>query len=153
MQLYISAKATFSQDAGYWNSSFSTANLVFTVTLFMFSTANLVFKVTLFIYHLVINPGVFRSNSLVCTEWYNIIPLNSIKYHEQKFCIKFVFQSSIEQTLYLYIQICENSVFGVSIKIPIPVLNFSIESAKKLTLYDLLFLVVIYSPNSDNKHQ
>ena len=53
----------------------------------------------------------------------------------------------------LYIQICENSVFGVSIKMSIPVLNFSVESAKKLTLYDLLFLIAIYSPNSDNKHQ
>ena len=34
----------------------------------------------------------------------------------------------------------------------IPVLNFSSESAKKLTLYDLLCLVPIYSPNSYNKH-
>ena len=34
----------------------------------------------------------------------------------------------------------------------IPVLNFSTESAKELTLYDLLFLIAIYSPNSDNKH-
>ena len=34
----------------------------------------------------------------------------------------------------------------------IPVLNFSTESAKELTLYDLLFLIAIYSPNNDNKH-
>ena len=35
----------------------------------------------------------------------------------------------------------------------IPVLNFSAESAKELTLYDLLFRVAIYSPNNDNKHR
>ena len=34
----------------------------------------------------------------------------------------------------------------------IPILNFSTESAKELTLYDLLFVTAIYSPNSDNKH-
>ena len=33
-QLYISASATFSEDVVYWNSWFSTANLVFKVTLF-----------------------------------------------------------------------------------------------------------------------
>ena len=35
----------------------------------------------------------------------------------------------------------------------IPALNFSAESAKELTLYDLLLLVAIYSPNNDNKHR
>ena len=34
----------------------------------------------------------------------------------------------------------------------IPVLYFNTESAKELTLYDLLFLIAIYSPNNDNKH-
>ena len=34
----------------------------------------------------------------------------------------------------------------------IPVLIFSTESAKELALYDLLFLIAIYSPNNDNKH-
>ena len=34
----------------------------------------------------------------------------------------------------------------------IPVLNFSTESGKVLTLYKLLFLIAIYSPNNDNKH-
>ena len=34
----------------------------------------------------------------------------------------------------------------------IPVLNFSTESAKELALYDLLFLIAIYSPNNGNKH-
>ena len=33
----------------------------------------------------------------------------------------------------------------------IPLLNFSTEPAKQLTLYDLLFLIAIYSPNIDNK--
>ena len=32
----------------------------------------------------------------------------------------------------------------------IPVLNFRIELAKEL--YDLMFLIAIYSPNNDNKH-
>ena len=32
------------------------------------------------------------------------------------------------------------------------VLNFSTESEKELTLYDILFLIAIYSPNNDNKH-
>ena len=34
----------------------------------------------------------------------------------------------------------------------IPVLNFSTESVKELTIYDLLFLIAIYSPNNDNMH-
>ena len=32
------------------------------------------------------------------------------------------------------------------------VLNFSTKSAKELTLYKLLFLIAIYSPNNCNKH-
>ena len=35
----------------------------------------------------------------------------------------------------------------------IPVLNFSTESAKELTLYDLLFLIAIYSPNINNDNK
>ena len=50
------------------------------------------------------------------------------------------------------LEIFENPVFEVSIKMSIPVLNFSNESAKELTLYDLLFLIAICSPYSDNKH-
>ena len=34
----------------------------------------------------------------------------------------------------------------------IPVMNFSTETAKKLTLYDLLFFIAIYSSNNENKH-
>ena len=34
----------------------------------------------------------------------------------------------------------------------ISVLNFCTQSAKELILYDLLFLIAIYSPNNDNKH-
>ena len=33
-----------------------------------------------------------------------------------------------------------------------PLLNFSTESGKKPTIYDLLFLVAIYFPEHDNKH-
>ena len=75
----------------------------------------------------------------------------AIKYHEQKFCIKFAFERIIEQ-YESSIESCENSVFWGSIKMSIPALNFSAESAKKLTLHDLLSLIAIYSPNNDNKH-
>ena len=34
----------------------------------------------------------------------------------------------------------------------IPVLNFSAELAKELTLYGLLFPIAIYSPNNGNKY-
>ena len=102
-------------------------------------TTNLVFTVTLFIYHLVFKPGVFRFN-------------HPIKYHEQKFCIKFAFQGSIEKCIEKSIENCKTSVFGLSTKMSIPVLNFSTESAKELTLYGLLFLIAIYSPKNDNKH-
>ena len=33
------------------------------------------------------------------------------------------------------------------------VLSFSDESGEKPTTYDLLFVVAIYSPKNDNKHQ
>ena len=46
----------------------------------------------------------------------------------------------------------KNSVFGVLIKISISLLNFSTESAKKPTIYDLMFLIVIYAPKNHNKH-
>ena len=77
------AYAAFSEDAVYWNSQFSTSNLVFTVTLF--------------IYHLVINPGVFRFKFPGVHRVVHHSENDSIKYHEQKFCIKFAFQGSIEQ--------------------------------------------------------
>ena len=35
---------------------------------------------------------------------------------------------------------------------PVQVLNFGTESAKEITLYDLLFLIAIYSTNNDNKY-
>ena len=82
-QLYISASATFSEDAVYWNKQFLTASLVFTVTLF--------------IYHLVINPGVFRFKFPGVHRVVHHSENDSIKYHEQKFCKKFAFQGSIEQ--------------------------------------------------------
>ena len=34
----------------------------------------------------------------------------------------------------------------------IPLTNFSTESAKEVTLHELLFLIAIYSPKNDNKH-
>ena len=37
-------------------------------------------------------------------------------------------------------------------KISVLVLNFSAESAKKPTIYNLLFLIAIYFPKNNNKH-
>ena len=74
----------------------------------------------------------------------------SIKYHEQKFCIKFAFSG--QHWTGLFTENCKNSVFGDLIKVSISVLNFSTGSAKKTTIYDLLFLFETYSPKNDNKH-
>ena len=135
MQLYISTSATFSQDAVYWNSLFSTANLVFTVTLF--------------IYHLVINSGVFRFKFPAVHGVVQHSENHSIKHHEQKFRIKFAFQSSIEQTLYR--NMWKLSFWGINKNVNSST-EFQYWISKNLTLYDLLFLIAIYSPNSYNKH-
>ena len=45
----------------------------------------------------------------------------------------------------------KKSVFVVLTKASIYVVNFSTELAKKPTIYDLLFLIAIYSPENDNK--
>ena len=50
-----------------------------------------------------------------------------IRYHEQKFCIKFAF--SVQHWTGLSIEKYKTSVFGVLIKVLISVLNFSTESA------------------------
>ena len=52
----------------------------------------------------------------------------------------------------MFIENCEKSVFGVLIKITISVLNFVTESAKKATIYDLIFLIPIHSAKNNNKH-
>ena len=64
-QLYFFARATFSEDAFYWNSQFSTANLVFTATLF--------------IYHLEINTRVFR---------FKLLGVHRVVHHSQNLSIK-----------------------------------------------------------------
>ena len=53
---------------------------------------------------------------------------HSIKYHEQKFCIKFAFQGRIEQD-YLSKHV-KMSISGVSINLPIPVLNLVLNQQK-----------------------
>ena len=70
----------------------------------------------------------------------------------KNFASNLISQDSIEQN-YLS-KIVEESVFGVfyCAKISISVLNFSTESVKKPTVYDLLFLIAIYYPKNDNKH-
>ena len=47
---------------------------------------------------------------------------------------------------------CKDSVFVMLIKISISVLKFSTESAKRPTIFVLLFLIAIYYPKNDNKH-
>ena len=101
-------KCYFSEDTVYWKMLFSTANLVFTVSLF--------------IYRLVINPGVFRFKFPGVYRKVHHSENRSMKYYEQKFCIKLAFQGSFSG---LSIETCKNSVSGVSIKMSIPVLNFS----------------------------
>ena len=59
-------------------------------------------------------------------------------------------QGSIKQDYLL--EKCKDSVFVMLIKISISVLKFSTELAKKPTIFDLLFLIVIYYPKNDNKH-
>ena len=56
-------------------------------------TANLVFTVTFSNYHMIdsINTGVFRIKLPGVAEWVHHPENLSIKYHEQKFCIKFAF--------------------------------------------------------------
>ena len=74
-----------------------------------------------------------------------------IKYHEQKFSIKFAFSG--KHWTRLCIEQCKKIQFlGCLIKISNSGLNFSTESARERTVYDLLFLIVIYSPKNDNKH-
>ena len=63
----------------------------------LFSTVNPVFTVILFIYHLMINLGVFRFKFPGAHIVVHHSENDSMKYHEQKFCIKFAFQGSIEQ--------------------------------------------------------
>ena len=51
------------------------------------------------------------------------------------------------------IEQCKKIQFLVYLmKISISVLNFSSESAKRPTIYDLLFLIAISTPKSNNKH-
>ena len=76
-------KCYFSEVAVYWKMLFSTANFVFTVTLF--------------IYRLVINPVVFRFKFPGVYRKVHHSENHSIKYYEQRFCIKLAFQGSIEQ--------------------------------------------------------
>ena len=117
-QLYFFAKATFSEDAVYWNSQFSTTNLVFTVTLF--------------IYHLEINHGVHR----VLHHSKNLF----IKYHYQKFYIKFAFSG--QHLTRLSIEKFKNSVFGVLIKISVSVLNQPKTQQFITCCYSLQFILI-----------
>ena len=71
---------------------------------------------------------------------------------KNNFASNFLSQDSIEQDYRS--KNTKKSVLGVfyCTKISISVLNFSTESAKKPTVYDLPFLFAIYSARNDNKH-
>ena len=60
-------------------------------------------------------------------------------------------QGSIEQG-YLSNNVKKIQFLGCLIKTSISVLTFSTGSAKERTIYDLLFLIAIYSPKNNNKH-
>ena len=92
--------------------------------MFAITTTNLVFTVTLFIYY-----------------YY---------YYYYFFTVTFLFLRTVLNILST--AKCKNSVFGVLMKISISVLNFSTESAKETTIYELLFLITISSPKNNNKH-
>ena len=116
-------------------------------------TANLVFAGRLYAYHLVVNhtnTGAFKFKLPRGAQSGALVENLSIKYHEQKFCIKFA--CSGQYWTGKSIEKCKNPVFGVLIKITIWVLNFITESAKKPKVYHLLFFTAIYSPKNDNKH-
>ena len=87
-------------------------------------TANyrlLIVTVTLFIYNFEINPGDFRFKLPRVHRGVYHSENFSIKYHEQKFCIKFAF--SWQHLTGLSIGLFKNLVFWVLIKISISVLN------------------------------
>ena len=105
MELLLFDKATFPDPLLFKNPYFLKAFLHFRKSYFfrrcclleqLFSTANLIFTVTLFIYYLVINPGVFRFKFRGVYRVVHDSENHSIKYHE-KFYIKFAFQDTIEQ--------------------------------------------------------
>ena len=60
-----------------------------------------------------------------------------------------LFRVALNRTIYW--NIWKFSFWGVSKNVNSS-LNFSTESAKELTLYDLLFLIAIYSPSNYSKH-
>ena len=66
---------------------------------------------------------------------------------KKKNCIKFAFSG--QHWTGLSIEKCKNSVSAVLIKKSISVLNFSTESAKKTSIYGLLFFIAISSPKND----
>ena len=116
-------------------------------------TANLVYTVTLSIYHLVINLTNSRDFRLKLPKGAQsgapfriFFLLNTMN---ESLAPNLLSQGIIEQD-YLSKNI-KKSVFVVLIKASIDVVNFSTELAKKPTIYDLLFLIAIYSPENDNK--
>ena len=71
-----------------------------------------------------------------------------IKYHEQRFSVKFAFSG--QHWTRLSIKECKRIQFLGCLKISISVVKFSTESANERKIYDLLLLIAIYSPKNDN---
>ena len=65
----------------------------------LFSTANFVFTVTLFIYRLVINAGVFRFRFSGVYRKVHHSENHSMKYYEQKFYINLLFRVALNRTI------------------------------------------------------
>ena len=93
----------------------------------LFFTVDLFFTVPLFIYHLVISILIEFSHQSY--PWMHNPDNLPIKYHEQKFCIKFAF-SGRHWTEISTKKFKKFQLFMCLIKIWISVLNFSTESAK-----------------------
>ena len=110
-------------------------------------TANLAFTVKLSIDHLVIDPtnsGIFRlklpGDAAPLRKLFHSIPWTKV-FHQMCFL-----GAVLSKTIYrAMLKISVLGMFNIS------VLNFSNDSAKERTIYDLLF-IAIYSPKNDTKH-
>ena len=108
----------------YFQSSNTFSQELFSQKMFFIRTANfglLIVTVTFFIYNLENNLGVFRFKLPKVHRVVHHSKDLSIKYHEQKFCIRFAFFG--QHLTRLSIGKFKNLISGVLMKISISVLN------------------------------
>ena len=116
--------------------------------LFIRTAGFFIFSYTFYL--LLSNTGVLDSNYSGVHRVVHHSENLSIKYYEQKCYIKFAFSG--QHWTRLSMEKCKKNQFlGCLIKTSISVLNSNNESAKKPTVYDLLFLIAIYYPKNQNK--